>query len=173
MVDSPSQSPGPWRHDRGLVLIAAFKFAQALLFLAIGVGARRLLHQDVDDVLSALADHLRFNPESRFVNFVLDKASLLDDPMLRRIGLAAFCYAALGIAEGIGLYFEKMWGEYLTLAITVSFLPWEIWEIVRRLTWIRAGLLTINILVFLYLVILVAEKERQRRAASATEHEAK
>jgi uncharacterized membrane protein (DUF2068 family) len=163
MVDTPSQSSGPLHHDRGLVLIAVFKFAQALLFIAIGVGARRLLHQDIGDELGVLADHLRFNPESRFVNFVLDKASLLNDPLLRRIGLAAFCYAALGIAEGIGLYLEKAWGEFLTLLITVSFLPWEIFEIVRRLTWIRASLLAINILVFLYLLRLVIEKERQRR----------
>lgn len=162
-ADSPSQSLEPWRHDRGLVLIAAFKLAEALVFIAIGVGARRLLHQDIGDQLGALADHLRFNPESRFVNFILDKASLLNDPLLRRIGLAAFCYAGLGMAEGIGLYLEKAWGEFLTLAITVSFLPWEIFEIVRRLTWIRAGLLTINILVFFYLLWLVIEKGRERR----------
>ena len=166
MVDTLSQSSSPSHHDRGLVMIAIFKFAQALLFLAIGFGARRLLHKDVGDELAILADHLRFNPESRVVNFVLDKASLLNDPMLRRIGLAAICYAALGIAEGIGLYLEKAWGEYLTLAITISFLPWEIWEIVRRLTWIRAGLLCINILVFVYLLNLVV-KERQRRQAGA------
>ena len=164
MKDSPTQSTEPWRHDKGLVLIAAFKFAQALLFLAIGVGARQLLHKDVGDELGALADHLRFDPESRFVNFVLDKASLLDDPLLRRIGLAAFCYAGIGIVEGIGLYLEKAWGEYLVLAITVSFLPWEIFEIIRRVTWIRTGLLTINTLVFLYLLNLVVVKERQRRA---------
>ena len=93
MVDSPSPSPVPRHHDRGLVLIAAFKFAQATLFLAIGVGARRLLHQDIGDELGALADHLRFNPESRFVNFILDKASLLNDPLLRldRTGILLLC----------------------------------------------------------------------------------
>lgn len=148
-------------------MIAVYKFAQALLFLAIGVGARRLLHKDIGDELAALADHLRFDPESRFVNFVLDKASLLNDPLLRRIGLAALCYAAVGIAEGIGLYLEKTWGEFLTLAITISFLPWEIWEMVRRLTWIRASLLVINILVFFYILKLVVDKERQRRSSRA------
>lgn len=167
MKDSPTQSNEPWRHDKGLVLIAAFKFAQALLFLAIGVGTRQLLHKDVGDELGALADHLRFDPESRFVNFILDRASLLNDPMLRRIGLAAFCYAGVGIAEGIGLYLEKAWGEYLTLAITVSFLPWEIFEIIRKLTWVRTSLLTINTLVFLYLLNLIIEKERKRRKQKA------
>jgi uncharacterized membrane protein (DUF2068 family) len=161
MTHSPSQpSPGHRHHNRWLVLIALYKLTQALLFIAIGVGARHLLHKDAADELASLADRLHFNPESRFVDFVLDQASLLNDPLLRRIGAAAFSYAALGFAEGIGLYLEKAWGEFLTLAITASFLPWEVFEILRRLTWIRVGLLTINAFVFLYLLKLVAEQGR-------------
>jgi uncharacterized membrane protein (DUF2068 family) len=143
-------------------MIAFFKFAQALLFFAIGIGARRLIHQDVVDRIFDFAEHLRFNPEPRLVNFILEKASLLNDPLLRRIGLAAFCYSGLAMAEGFGLYFEKAWGEYFTLAITASFLPWEIVEILRRLTWVRAGLLAINILVFLYLLQLLIDNQRKR-----------
>jgi uncharacterized membrane protein (DUF2068 family) len=149
-------------HNHWLLLIAGFKFAQALLFIAIGVGALRLLHRDIADDLYNLADRLHFNPEWRVVDFVLDKASLINDPLLRRIGLAAFCYAGLGIAEGIGLYLEKAWGELMTLLITASFLPWEIFEIIRRITWPRVGLLLINILVFFYLLKLVAERGRKK-----------
>lgn len=144
------------RHNKLLILIAAYKLLQALLFAAVGVGAIRLLHKDIGDVLSDLATAMRFNPESRFVNFVLDKASLVNDPMLRRIGVVAFCYSAVSLAEGIGLYLEKTWGEVLTLLITASFLPWEIFEIFRKLTWLRVGLLIINLLVFLYLLKVVA-----------------
>jgi uncharacterized membrane protein (DUF2068 family) len=111
-------------------------------------------------VLTQVAMALRFNPESRFINFILDKASLLNDPLLRRIGAAAFSYAGLGLAEGIGLYLEKAWGEYLTLAITASFLPWEIFEVLRRLTWVRVALLVVNALVFLYLLKLVAGRKK-------------
>jgi uncharacterized membrane protein (DUF2068 family) len=149
-------------HNQWLLLIALFKFAQALLFIAIGVGARRLLHRDIADELYNLADRLHFNPEWRFVDFVLNKASLINDPLLRRIGFAAFCYAGLGIAEGIGLYLEKAWGEFLTIFITASFLPWEIFEVVRRITWPRVGLLIINILVFAYLLKLIADRGRKR-----------
>jgi uncharacterized membrane protein (DUF2068 family) len=149
-------------HDHWLLLIALFKFAQALLFVAIGVGALRLLHRDIADVFYGLADRLHFNPEWRVVDFLLDKASLINDPLLRRIGLAAFCYAGLGTAEGIGLYLERVWGEFLTIFITASFLPWEIFEIIRRITWPRVGLLTINILVFIYLLKLLMERGRQK-----------
>jgi uncharacterized membrane protein (DUF2068 family) len=162
MTASRSKSLAAGRHNLWLVLIAVFKFAQALLFIAIGIGARRLLHKDLADELFLLADHLRFNPESRFVNLVLEKATLVHDEQLRRIGFVAFCYAGVGIVEGIGLYLEKMWGEFLTLAITASFLPWEIFEVYRRVTWFRIGLLTINVLVFLYLLKLIVDRGRHR-----------
>jgi uncharacterized membrane protein (DUF2068 family) len=157
------------QHNKFLILIAAYKLLQAMLFVAVGVGAMRLLHKDIGDVLTDLATALRFNPESRFVNFVLDKASVLNDPILRRIGVAAFCYSGLSLAEGIGLYLERAWGEILTLIITASFLPWEIFEIIQKLTWIRVALLFINVLVFLYLLKLVASRRTKMAVAEAEE----
>lgn len=162
MSDLPAQPPEkPRHHNRWLVLIAVYKVLQALLFVAIGVGALRLLHKDIGDVLSQLADRLRFNPESKFVNFILERASLINDPILRRIGVAALSYAGISMAEGIGLYFEKAWAEYLTLAITASFLPWEIFEIIRRVTTARVGLLVANVLIFIYLLQLVTRRNRR------------
>jgi uncharacterized membrane protein (DUF2068 family) len=167
-MTDPSSQPSlrPLRHNQWLILIAAFKMAQALLFIAIGVGARGLLHKDVGDVLGDLADHLHFNPESHFVNFFLEKAAILDDRLLRRISEAVFAYAGLGMIEAIGLYLEKVWAEYLTLAVTASFLPWEIFEVFRKLTWVRVSLLTINLFVFIYLLKLVTEKGRRQRDSS-------
>jgi uncharacterized membrane protein (DUF2068 family) len=133
------------------------------LFIAVAVGALRLLHKDLGDVLQQLANHLRFNPESRFVNFVLDRAAIVNDRLLRRFSIALFAYAALGISEGIGLYLEKAWGEYLTLGITASFLPWEIFEVMHKHTWIRLSLLVVNVAVFLYLLKVLVERGRQTR----------
>ena len=164
MNGSPSQVLSkPRRRNRWLVLIAAFKLSQALLFIAMGVGALRLVGKDIGDLLIRLAEHLRFNSEPRFVNFILEKSSLVNDHLLRRIGAVVFIYAALDLIEGTGLYFEKAWAEYLTLAITASFLPWEIFEVLRRVTWIRCGLLTINALVVFYLLKMVIERGRRRQ----------
>ena len=153
---------GSGSRNRLLLLIAVYKFLHALLFFAIGMGAHHLLHKDIADQIDLLARHLRFNPESHLVNFILDRAALLNDPLLLRIGFVAYCYATVTLIEGIGLYLEKAWGEFLTLAITASFLPWEIFEIFRRITWFRAGLLTINILVFFYLLRLVLDRAGKR-----------
>jgi len=165
MTGSTSQTLSkPRRRNRWLILIAAFKLSQALLFIAIGVGALRLVHKDVGDMLIRLAEHLRFNTEPRFVIFLLEKSTLVTDRMLKRIGEVVFIYAALDLIEGVGLYLEKAWAEYLTLAITASFLPWEIFEVLRKVTWIRSGLLTVNGLVVFYLLKMVLERGRYRRA---------
>ena len=156
------------RHNKGLVLIAVYKLLLALFFIALGVGALRLVGKDVGDIFFRIASDLRFNPEGRFVNFILDRVSILDDPMLRRIGFAAFCYAGISIAEGIGLYLEKAWGEYLTLVITASFLPWEIMEIIRRQSLPRVGLLVVNLAVLIYLSKVVWERQHGSKPVVAT-----
>lgn len=152
------------RHNKWLLLISAYKVLEAILFAAVGVGALRLVHQDVGGILDDLRVALHFSPESRLINFILDEASLLNDPILRRIGAVAFSYAAVSLAEGIGLYLEKAWGEWFTLAITASFLPWEVFEIFKRLTWVRVALLVINILVFLYLLKALADRRTKATA---------
>jgi uncharacterized membrane protein (DUF2068 family) len=125
------------------------------------------MHRDVDDFAwHTLVEVLHRNPESRVVNFLLEKAELLDEPLLRRIGFGAFCYAAVCIAEGIGLYLEKVWGEVLTLLITASFLPFEIHELFRRVTSIRVGVLAINLVVLAYLLYLVIENAARRAKAA-------
>jgi len=138
-----------------------------MLIASVGFGAMRLLHKDVGDVFEALREALHFNPESRLINFIAEKASLINDPLLRRIGALAFSYAGLSLAEGIGLYLEKAWGEILTLAITASFLPWEVFEVVRRLTWVRVTLLILNTLVFIYLLKVVAIRRKPPETSPA------
>ena len=159
------------RHNTGLMLIAAFKLGQALLFFAMGIGVFRLLHKDIGDELTWLANHLRFNPESKFINFLLIKSSILDDRLLKRIGELVFIYAGLDLVEGIGLYLEKTWAEYLTLAITASFLPWEVFEIFRRLTLIRVSLLTLNVFVFLYLLKMVLTHLKQNHRTGSSQQD--
>ena len=54
---------------------------------------------------------------------------------------------------------EKVWAEYLTLILTVSFLPWELFELGRHPNWFRLSLLLINLLVLGYLVWLLRKKK--------------
>jgi len=102
-------------HNRWLLVIGILKLLKAVVFVLVGIGAVRLLHKDVVDLFSRFLTELNFDPESRFVNLVLDKVALLNDHRLRLISTAIFSYATVDVIEGVGLLMEKTWAEYLTI----------------------------------------------------------
>ncbi|MDW5265008.1 MULTISPECIES: DUF2127 domain-containing protein [Acidobacteriaceae] len=152
--------------DRGLLLIGLFKLAKSIFFFCIGMGAIHLLHKDLGDVVMRVAMALKFDPESRFVSLLLDKVDLIDVHRLKLISLGTFAYSVVALTEGVGLVLEKVWAEYLTLILTISFLPWELYELARRPNWFRLSLLLINLAVLAYLVWLL---RRKKPVASRTE----
>jgi len=145
-------------HDRGLLAIAIFKMTKSAFFFCVGMGAIHLLHKDLGDEVLKLAKILHRDPESRLVTLVLEKVDLVDAHRLRQLGIGTFAYSALALTEGIGLLLERTWAEFLTLALTLSFVPWEIYELIRHATWIKAGLFAINLGVLGYLVWLLERK---------------
>lgn len=149
-------------HNRWLVVIGVLKLLKAVVFVLVGIGAVRLLHKDVVDLFSRLLAEFNFDPESRFVNLVLDKVALLNDHRLRMISTAIFSYATVDVIEGVGLLLEKTWAEYLTIIVTASFLPWEMFEVVRHVTWMKLALLIVNIAVVAYLLYDVRKRLRAR-----------
>lgn len=140
---------------------------QAALFVLLGIGALKLLHRDLLDIAERFILAMRFNPESHFVNLVLEKVAMIDPHRLRQISAAIFGVAALDAIEGAGLVLEKAWAEYVTLVLTASFLPWEGFEILRHVTWIKVSLIVINIAVVLYLLFYVKMRMRERRERDA------
>ncbi len=154
------------RHDRWLLLIGGFKLVEAVFFLLVGVGAIHFLHRDLRDAVLQLATKLRQDPEGRLVGFLMNHIDVITAHRLRQIGAATFFYAGLRVAEGWGLVLEKVWAEYLTVGVTVSFLPLEMFEIVRRPDWFRVGIMVINLLVLAYLLWLLQRKKEKMESLS-------
>src|SRR5580658_3876981 len=138
--------------DRWIMAIGALKLVEAILCILLGIGAIKLLHKDLVDEVTRIITGLRLDPEGRFVNLILDKVALIDPPRLKQISVGIFAYACLHTLEGTGLVLRKVWAEYVTLILTASFLPWEIFEIIRHVTWIKIVLTLLNIAVVVYLV---------------------
>ena len=139
-------------HDRGLLTIGLFKVAEAVLFFLVGVGVIHYVHRDLGDAVLRLAERLRVDPDGRIVTWLLDHLDAVTSHRMKQIGVATFFYAGLRLAEGAGLVLEKVWAEYLTVFVTVAFLPWELYEFIRRPDWVRICLLIANLAVLTYLV---------------------
>ena len=141
--------------SRGLMLrsIATFKFIKAALLIASGVGALRLATQDSFAYAAYLVGRYHLNPGNYFVAQVLARTTHVTSRRLHQIGIVAFVYAALFLAEGVGLWTLQRWGEWITVLITGSLLPFEIYGLWYRLTLPRAAVLLLNAAIVCYLVI--------------------
>ena len=149
--------------ERWIVAIGVWKLLEASLFVILGVGALKLLHKDLVDVVTRFIIDLGRDPEGHLANLILDKVALIDPHRLKQISIAIFAGAALHLIEGVGLVLRKVWAEYVTLIVTASFLPWEVFEILRHLTWIKIVLLLLNVAVVAYLVFYVQASARKRK----------
>lgn len=141
--------------SRGLLLrtIAIFKFIKAALLIASGIGALRLATKDILAHATYLVGRYHLNPGNHLVAQVLARTTHVTSRRLHEIGIVAFVYAALFLAEGVGLWSLKRWGEWITVLISGSLLPFEIYELWHRLTLPRAAVLVLNIAIVCYLVI--------------------
>ncbi len=148
--------------NRWLVLIGVGKLLKAILFVALGFGALRLVHRDIVTLATHWITDLRFDPEGRLVNRMLDQIALISPHRLRQISIGIFVYASLDVLEGVGLVLGKAWAEYLTLIVTASLLPWEFFEILRKPTWPKAALTLLSIAIVFYLAQYLQKRMRER-----------
>jgi uncharacterized membrane protein (DUF2068 family) len=146
-------------NDRLLRVIALFKFLKAASLIALGIGAFKLLHKDLGGFLEHWTMALGLDPGNRFVDAALGKASNLSPEQIKKLGLGSFLYAALFLAEGTGLWLLKRWGEWLTVIITGSLVPVEIYEIYRHPSVVKVAVLVVNVGVVGYLIHHIRSKD--------------
>jgi uncharacterized membrane protein (DUF2068 family) len=145
---------------RGLRLIAAFKLFKGLVLFAVGVGAVKLLHKDLAFEFERWADIFRVDPNNHYIHHLLERFLSLDDRKLRELSVGTFFYSALLLTEGTGLLLGRRWAEFFTIIATSSFIPLEVYELTKRVSWARLVVLLLNIVVVAYLVI---ELRRNRK----------
>ena len=170
MTSAPirTDSPVPSRHrphaprwmprgDRlGLDLIALFKFVKAATLIAAGLAAFGLLSPSLADQAHRWLERLALGHGHRLGAAIAATAlrglGAASGKRLVELGVGAFLYACVVLVEGIGLWRCKRWAEYLTVLVTISFMPFEIVALAHRFTPIRALTLALNIAVVIYLI---------------------
>jgi uncharacterized membrane protein (DUF2068 family) len=129
-----------------LRVIGALKIAKALMLVACGVG---LLSVGAH----TFAGTLHTDVGNHYMTRLLAKLSTVSPKKLHHLGVGCFVYAALFATEGIGLWLRKLWAEYLTIVITGSFIPLEVYEMVRRGSVMKGVVIAVNIAIVVYLVL--------------------
>jgi uncharacterized membrane protein (DUF2068 family) len=145
-------------HARVVRTIAVFKLAKALLLIGVGLGSLDLLDPAAADTAYRWASAWAWRLGPRAASTVENRHANLQDSQLVVVGIVAFLYAALFAVEGVGLWMSKRWAIYLTIIATSSFVPFEVYELIRHASWQRGATLGINLLVVGYLVWRIRQR---------------
>jgi len=154
-----TEKSGHKKH-RGLMAIAALKFVNGIGLLAIALGALHYVHGDIEKDFAHWMELMRADPHNKYLIWLLEKLSNVDERRLRQLSVGTFFYSALFLLEGTGLALAKRWAEYLTIITTASLMPLELYELYVRLTWPRGVVLVVNVIVVAYLVRELRQTKR-------------
>lgn len=132
-------------------LLAGVKFLKGILLLIVAVKLLTLLDSDLNLWFSDFIARHRIDPENTIVHTIIEKIAGINKNQLIFFSVGSFLYSALQLTEGIGLWLEKRWAEFLTVIATSLMIPVEVYEIFVKFTWIRIGALVVNFFVVWYL----------------------
>ena len=139
----------------GLRAVAAVEATKALLVLGVGLGLTSLVHRDLQAIADRIVERFHLNPASRYPHIFLDLAGKIGDTRLQFLAAGAFAYALLHLVEAWGLWRQRRWAEWLTVAVAGVYIPIEAYEFWERQTWIRASMLAVNVAIVAYLAIVL------------------
>ena len=140
---------------------AAFEAFKGALVLLAGTGLLALLHKDVHAAAAVLIEHAHLNPASHYPRIFLDAAERVTDSRLMLLAAGAAAYAAVRLVEAYGLFKARAWAEVLAAVSGGIYVPFEVFELVRKPSWHGAALLVLNLVV----VGVMVQELRSRRGA--------
>jgi uncharacterized membrane protein (DUF2068 family) len=138
------------RWVRGLILVllaaAVFKLKSTQ------VSINELFDRDLT-ALKPFFRQIHFNVSDSTTVNAIEKVLRAKPSTLNLIAFGILFYGLLQVVEGIGLWSLKRWGEYVAVVGTTLFIPFEIYELTDKISWLKIAVLAVNVAAVLYLLL--------------------
>lgn len=108
--------------------------------------------RNLSDQIDGLAERTGPDASRDWLSSALHSALRVDSHTLSILLVTASVYCVVEATEAVGLWRGRRWAEYLTAVATVGFLPFEVHELVNRITVVRIFALAVNLAILAWLV---------------------
>jgi uncharacterized membrane protein (DUF2068 family) len=142
--------------------LAVERWGRGLILLGLGIAVFRLKSTQVSlkelferdlSSLDPFFKQIHFNVSDSSTIHSIEKVLNAKPSTLNLVAVGILLYGLLQIAEGIGLWSLKRWGEYVAVVGTTLFIPLEVYEVVGKASWLKIAVLVINVCAVLYLLL--------------------
>ena len=158
-------------HRRGLRTVAMLEATKGVLVLLAAFGFAEIIHRNIDleDAAQNLLYILHIDPDRRISHALMHAAGRMMDADLLTVLAIAFVYSSLRFIESYGLWQQRVWAEWLAIISGAIYLPYELYNLIRRPTIVHWVILLINIFVVVYIAWVRWDEVigRHRRSSAA------
>jgi len=156
----------PPRSRRIIRLIAAERFLRGLVLLGAGIYLLAHVRSDFGRIADHLMRRVELDPHRPFLRHLIEKLHRLRAGTVVITGIAALGYGILELVEGVGLWLDQLWAEYLTVIATSLLVPFEVYELARRPSLLKAAGIVVNVAIVAYLAHALRRRVALERGAA-------
>jgi uncharacterized membrane protein (DUF2068 family) len=145
-----------------LRFFAVERFARVIVFAVITYALYRFKYSRSSfeqaynrefPLIRSLLRQLGYNVDHSKLLGLIQHAFTLNPRTLNWLIAGAAGIALIELIEGIGLWLVKRWGEYFAMVVTSIAVPYEVYDLIAKVTVLRLVAFAINIALVLYLVL--------------------
>ncbi len=148
---------------RGIRIVSIFEGAKGLLVLLVGLGLLEFIHKDLHLAAEQIVRQFHLNPARHYPRIFIDAFNHLTDGQLLAMAFSALLYSAVRFVEAIGLWLQRQWAEWFGLLTGGMYIPVELFEITRGITWPKVTVLIVNLGVVGYLACILYQSRQNQK----------
>lgn len=153
--------------ERLLKFIIVYKAFMGLLEMTVAAGFLTFFDGEHSALsFNAIAVNLNLDQDNQLIQSTIEHAGTLASSTVVLIALFVFFVGIINSIEAVGLHFRYKWAEWLTVAATGIFIPFELYSVLSSITALNVMILVLNIVVVYYIgkhKELFGKKARMRR----------
>jgi len=155
-------------HRKGLRTIALIEAIKGVLVLMVGFGLLSFLGRDTEIFAERLVSRLHLNPAHHYPQVFIRAMADLDNTQVWLIAGLAALYAVVRFFEAYGLWNARRWAEWFAALSGAIYVPFELYELVHRASWLKFSALVLNLVIVGYMIWLLTESRRLARLKLVT-----
>lgn len=144
----------------GLRTVAVFEAFKGMLALLAGAGLFYFIPRDLRHIVVELVGRLHLNPGKSYPNVFLRVVEDASNAQLWLIAVLVIVYAGVRFTEAYGLWFARKWAEWLAAVSGGIYVPLEMYELARHVTWVRIAALGLNIFIVAFMCFALWRRSR-------------
>ncbi|ACF11788.1 conserved hypothetical protein [Chlorobaculum parvum NCIB 8327] len=139
----------------GLRAVALFEAGKGVLVFSLALLLSTFVSRDLPGILAEIKLRWHVDPSNHIPGLAKMLLHDLTGARLHFLIMLAAIYALMRFIEAYGLWFERRWAEWFALVSGGVYLPIELYEIARGFSWLKMGVLAINLIIVGYMAVLL------------------